>query len=221
MMRILLVEDDPILGDGIAVGLRQAGHTVDWFRSAEDGQAALRTEVYAVMVLDIGLPGLSGLELLELLRRQNQSMPVLLLTARDSVQDRIRGLDVGADDYLIKPFAIDELSARLRALSRRAVGHASAKWRCRDVEIDPAARTCRQAGTLVMLTPKEFAVLSVFAENLGTVLSRERIALALYTWGEEAESNAIDVYIHHLRRKLGEDMIRTLRGVGYVIDTEP
>lgn len=220
-MRILLVEDDLILGDGIAVGLRQAGNTVDWFRSAEDGLASLRTEVYSVMVLDIGLPRMSGLELLEILRRQDHRLPVLLLTARDSVQDRILGLDVGADDYLVKPFAIDELSARLRALNRRGVGHADSKWRIRDLEIDPAARTCRQGGSLVALTPKEFAVLSVLAENLGTILNRERIALALYAWGEEAESNAIDVHIHHLRRKLGDDTIRTMRGVGYVIDTAP
>ena len=143
-MRILLVEDDPILGDGIAVGLRQAGNTVDWFRTAEDGLAALRTEAYGVMVLDVGLPGMLGLELLEILRREGQRLPVLLLTARDSVQDRVTGLDVGADDYLIKPFAIDELSARLRALQRRAAGHVHAKWQIRDLEIDPAARTCRQ-----------------------------------------------------------------------------
>ena len=220
-MRILLVEDCLILGDGIAVGLRQAGNTVDWFRTAEDGLAALRTEPYGVMVLDIGLPGLSGLELLEILRRQDQRLPVLLLTARDSVQDRVIGLDVGADDYLIKPFAIDELSARLRALHRRAAGPAHSTWRIRDLEIDPAARTCRLSGVLVTLTPKEFAVLSVLMENLGTILRRERIALALYAWGEEAESNAIDVHIHHLRRKLGDDVIRTLRGVGYVIDTAP
>jgi two-component system, OmpR family, response regulator QseB len=220
-MRILLVEDDLILGDGIAVGLRQAGNTVDWFRSAEEGQASLRTETYSVMVLDIGLSGMSGLELLGTLRRDGHRLPVLLLTARDSVQDRIRGLDAGADDYLVKPFALDELGARLRALHRRGAGHANATWRIGAVEIDPAARTCRQDGTLVVLTPKEFAVLSVLVENIGTILSRERIALALYAWGEEAESNAIDVHIHHLRRKLGEDTIRTMRGVGYVIDAAP
>ena len=217
-MRILLVEDDPILGDGIAVGLRQAGNVVDWFGTAEDGLAALRTEPYGVMVLAIGLLNMSGLELLTRLRRRDHRLPVLLLTARDSVQDRVIGLDVGADDYLIKPFAIDELSARLRALHRRAAGHVHSKWNIGDLEIDPATRTCRQGGLLVTLTPKEFAVLSVLAENIGTILSRERIALALYTWGEEAESNAIDVHIHHLRRKLGDEAIRTMRGVGYVID---
>ena len=220
-MRILLVEDDPILGDGVLVGLRQAGNTVDWFRTAEDGLAALRTEAYGVIVLDIGLPRLSGLELLEILRREGHRLPVLLLTARDSVQDRVTGLDLGADDYLVKPFAIDELSARLRALHRRAAGQARSNWRIGALEIDPAGRTCRQNGSLVTLTPKEFAVLSVLAENVGTILSRERIALALYAWGEEAESNAIDVHIHNLRRKLGEAAIRTMRGVGYVIDSAP
>ena len=220
-MRILLIEDDPILGDGITTGLRQAGNTVDWFHNAEQGAAVLRTESYSAMVLDIGLPGMSGLQLLATLRRQGTVTPVLLLTARDTVQDRVVGLNMGADDYLVKPFDLTELVARLHAVTRRAVGLAQPRWALRDIEIDAAAHTCWRSGVAVDLTRREFAILLVLAEHAGAVLARDRIEQALYSWGEEVESNAIEVHIHHLRRKLGTELIRTVRGVGYVIDLRP
>lgn len=220
-MRILLIEDDPILGDGIATGLRQAGNAADWFRSAEEGTIALRTESYSALVLDIGLPGMSGLQMLAALRRQGNSTPMLLLTARDTVKDRVDGLNTGADDYLVKPFDLMELVARLHALTRRAAGLLQPRWMVRDIEVDTAAHACWRAGVAVDLTRREFAVLLVLAEHVGAVLSRDRIEQALYTWGEEVQSNAIEVHIHHLRRKLGNDLIRTVRGVGYVIDLGP
>jgi two-component system, OmpR family, response regulator QseB len=219
-MRILLVEDDPILGEGIATGLRQTDATVDWFRTAEDALAALATESFSVVVLDIGLPGMSGLQLLEVLRRQGNRTPVLLLTARDTVRDRVHGLNTGADDYLVKPFDLTELSARLQALSRRATGQSHSRLALRGFEIDFAARTCALGAVPIELSRREFAVLQVLVEHLGTVLSRQRIEQALYAWGEEVESNTVEVHIHHLRKKLGSELIRTARGVGYAIDAE-
>ena len=219
-MRILLVEDDPILGEGIAIGLRQTKATVDWFRSAEDAMAALATESFSAVVLDIGLPGMSGLQLLEALRRQGDCTPVLLLTARDTVRDRVHGLNLGADDYLVKPFDLTELSARLQALSRRATGQGHARLALRGLAIDFAARTCSRDTVPIELSRREFAVLQVLVEHLGTVLSRQRIEQALYASGEEVESNTVEVHIHHLRKKLGSELIRTARGVGYAIDAE-
>ena len=171
-MRILVVEDDPILGEGIAIGLRQTKATVDWFRSAEDAMAALATESFSAVVLDIGLPGMSGLQLLEALRRQGDCTPVLLLTARDTVRDRVHGLNLGADDYLVKPFDLTELSARLQALSRRATGQGHARLALRGLAIDFAARTCSRDTVLIELSRREFAVLQVLVEHLGTVLRR-------------------------------------------------
>ncbi len=217
-MRILLVEDDLILGEGIAVGLRQIDAIVDWFRTAEDAMVALATERFSVVVLDIGLPGMSGLQLLEALRRQGNRTPVLLLTARDTVRDRVHGLNIGADDYLVKPFDLSELSARLQALARRATGHAQTQLALAGLVIDFAAHTCVREAVPVDLSRREFAVLQVLVEHLGTVLSRQRIEQALYACGEEVESNTIEVHIHHLRKKLGSTLIRTARGVGYVID---
>jgi len=217
-MRFLLVEDDPLLGDGIQVGLMQGGDAVDWMRDGESAEAALRTEDYELMVLDLGLPGRSGLEVLQALRGRGSDLPVLILTARDTVADRVAGLDAGADDYLIKPFELDELRARIRALVRRRHGRASPVIRHGALELDPAAHTVTVDAQPVKLSQREFAVLNLLLDNRGRVLSKSRLEEGLYAWGEEVESNAMEVYIHHLRKKLGADLIRTVRGVGYVID---
>jgi DNA-binding response OmpR family regulator len=217
-MRLLLVEDDAALGDGIRAGLRQAGYTVDWLKDGRAAQLALETEEYALLVLDLGLPRLSGLELLKWLRGAGKELPVLILTARDTVQDRVQGLDGGADDYLVKPFDLDELAARIRALLRRRSGRAVALLHHGELSLDPAARRVERAGQAVDLSPREFAVLQVLLENRGRVMSREQLEQALYGWDGEVESNALEVHIHHLRRKLGGELIRNIRGVGYVIE---
>ncbi len=217
-MRLLLVEDDGALGDGIRAGLRQAGYTVDWLKDGRAAQLALETEEYALLVLDIGLPRLSGLELLKWLRNAGKELPVMILTARDTVQDRVQGLDGGADDYLVKPFDLDELAARIRALLRRRSGRAVALLQHGELSLDPAARRVERAGQAVDLSPREFAVLQVLLENRGRVMSREQLEQALYGWDGEVESNALEVHIHHLRRKLGGELIRNIRGVGYVIE---
>lgn len=216
-MRILLVEDDKLLGDGVQAGLGQSGFNVDWVRDGIAGELALRTGEYAGVVLDLGLPRLSGLELLQRLRRSGNKVPVLILTARDRVEDRVKGLDGGADDYLIKPFDLDELAARLRALVRRSRGEAAPKLRVGEIELDPAARRVSFRGRPVELSVREFALLQELMLNAGRVLSREQLAQKLYSWGEEIESNAIEVHVHHLRRKLAPELLRTVRGVGYLL----
>jgi len=220
-MRILLVEDDPLLGDGIQAGLRQAGFGVDWSRDGLAAWHALSAESYAAVVLDLGLPRLSGLELLRRLRASGNRVPVMILTARDRVEDRITGLDSGADDYLTKPFDLHELAARLRALVRRSHGQAAPRLRVGPVEIDPAARSASFEGRPVELSAREFALLQALALNAGRVLSRTQLEQALYGWGEEVGSNAIEVHIHHLRRKLSVELIRTVRGVGYTLAAAP
>lgn len=217
-MRILLVEDDPLLGDGIRAGLRQAGYTVDWLKDGRAAQLALETETYALMVLDLGLPRLSGMDLLKWLRGREATLPVLILTARDTVQDRVKGLDGGADDYLIKPFDLDELGARIRALLRRQGGRAAPLLTHGDLVLDPAAHQVTLVGQNVDLSPREFAVLQTLLENRGRVQSRDQLEQALYGWDGEVESNVLEVHIHHLRRKLGSQLIRNIRGVGYVIE---
>lgn len=216
-MRILIVEDDPLLGDGIQAGLRQAGFSSDWVRDGVAADTALAAERFAAVVLDLGLPRLSGLELLRRLRAAGNAVPVLILTARDAVADRVAGLDAGGDDYVVKPFDLDELAARLRALVRRAHGQAAATLRVGELELDPAAHAARFEGRPVELSAREFAVLQALTLNAGRVLSREQLEQALYGWGEEVESNAIEVHIHHLRRKLRPELIRTVRGVGYTL----
>jgi two-component system OmpR family response regulator/two-component system response regulator QseB len=216
-MRILLVEDDKLLGDGVQAGLAQSGFTVDWVKDGIAAELALRTGEYAGVVLDLGLPRLSGLELLERLRRGGNKVPVLILTARDRVEDRIKGLDGGADDYLVKPFDLHELAARLRALVRRSRGEAASALRVGEIELDAAARCVRFRGRPVELSVREFALLQELMLNAGRVLSREQLAQRLYAWGEEIESNAIEVHVHHLRRKLAPDSVRTVRGVGYLL----
>src|SRR5512143_138626 len=220
-MRVLLVEDDALLGDGLRAGLEQDGYTVDWLHDGTSAEAALRINSYDLAVLDINLPGRSGLQLLKGLRDSGSMLPVLLLTARDTVADRVAGLDSGADDYLIKPFDLDELLARLRALLRRRGGRATPQLRHGDLLVDPAAHTVTLAGSPVEISPREFAVLQLLLENRGKVLSRNRLEEGLYSWESEVESNAVEVYVHHLRKKLGQSLIRTVRGVGYVIDKQP
>lgn len=216
-MRILLAEDDPLLGDGLRAGLRQHGFQVDWVRDGTAAQRELRAQPYAAAVLDLGLPLKDGLEVLADLRRAGQTLPVLVLTARDAVPDRVRGLNTGADDYVVKPVDLDELAARLRALVRRAHGQPQENLRVQDVVLDPAAHTVAQDGRPVTLSQREFDMLHALMLNAGRVLSREQLEQHLYSWGQEVDSNAVEVHVHHLRRKLGSALIQTVRGVGYVL----
>jgi two-component system response regulator QseB len=216
-MRILLAEDDPLLGDGLRAGLRQLGFQVDWVRNGDAAERELRGQAYAAAVLDLGLPLKDGMDVLAAVRRAGITLPVLVLTARDAIPDRIRGLDVGADDYVVKPVDLHELAARLRALVRRAHGRPQERLSAQDVELDPAARTVVKAGEPVTLSTREFDLLQVLMLNTGRVLSREQLEQHLYSWGQEVESNAVEVHIHHLRRKLGPALIQTVRGVGYVL----
>jgi two-component system OmpR family response regulator/two-component system response regulator QseB len=216
-MRVLLVEDDPQLGDGLTVGLRQVGFAVDWVKDGAAADVALTTESYGLMVLDLGLPRLSGMELLRRLRGRGQDLPVLILTARDGISDKIAGLDGGADDFLVKPVALDELTARLRALARRAAGRAMPLIRHNALVLDPASRQVTVNDDVVDLSAREFSVLQTLLENVGRVMTRPQIESAIYGWRDEPDSNALEVHIHHLRRKLGADFIKTLRGVGYTI----
>lgn len=217
-MRILLVEDDELLGDGLAAGLRHCGYNVDWLRDGESARAALATEDYAALVLDLGLPRLDGMAVLRLLRAEGNAIPVLILTARDTTWDKVGGLDSGADDYLVKPVDLDELAARLRALTRRGSGTRVPLLKFREVDLDPAARRVRVLGQPVEVSAREFVILEMLMRNVGKVISRAQLESALYGWGEGAESNVVEVHIHHLRRKLGADLIRTVRGVGYLME---
>lgn len=220
-MRILLVEDDPLLGDGLRAGLRQRGLQVDWVRDGEAAARELRAQPWDAAVLDLGLPRRDGMEVLAELRRDGIALPVLVLTARDAVPDRVRGLDSGADDYVVKPVDLDELAARLRALVRRAHGQPQERLVAQDIVLDPAARTVVQGGQPVPLSTREFDLLQVLMLNAGRVLGREQIEQHLYSWGREVDSNAVEVHVHHLRRKLGSEAIRTVRGVGYTLPREP
>ena len=216
-MRILVVEDDPLLADGLQAGLRQTGFDVDHARDGVEAELALAAHDYAAVVLDLGLPRLGGLDLLKKLRARGSSVPVLVLTARDRVEDRIKGLDSGGDDYVVKPVDLGELGARLRALVRRSRGEAAPVLRIGGLELDPAAREVTFRGAPIELQAREFAMLHELMLNAGRVLSREQLVERLYAWGEEIESNAIDVHVHHLRRKLAPEVIRTVRGVGYLL----
>jgi DNA-binding response OmpR family regulator len=219
-MRILLVEDDALLGDGVRAGLKQAGFAVDWSQDGQAAKLALETEDYAVVVLDLGLPKLSGTDLLKWLRTSLSKVPVLVLTARDTVADRVSGLNAGADDYLIKPFDLDELIARINALLRRSAGQVTQNLQHGNIILTPATHQVTQQGKSVELSAREFTLLHELLLHAGRVQSREQLEQHLYGWGEEVESNSIEVHIHHLRKKLGSDLIRTLRGVGYVIDQD-
>lgn len=217
-MRILLVEDDELLGDGLQAGLRHCGFQADWLRDGESARAALASEDYAAVVLDLGLPRLDGLGVLRALRGAGNATPVLVLTARDTTPDKVLGLDSGADDYLVKPIDLDELAARLRALIRRAGGQAAPMLSVGPVALDPAGRRAYLDGAPLDLPAKEFAILELLLRNAGKVISRAQLESALYGWDEGVESNAVEVYIHHLRRKLGAERIRTLRGIGYLFE---
>jgi len=219
-MRILLAEDDSLLGDGLRAGLRQLGFQVDWVRDGEAAERELRAQPYAAAVLDLGLPRKDGLDVLAAIRRSGVLTPVLVLTARDAVPDRIRGLDVGADDYVVKPVDLHELAARLRALVRRAHGQPQECLSAQDVVLDPASRSVRQAGEQVTLSTREFDLLQAFMLGADRVLSREQLEQQLYSWGQEVESNAVEVHIHNLRRKLGPALIHTVRGVGYMLQRD-
>ncbi|HEX6267139.1 MAG TPA: response regulator [Burkholderiales bacterium] len=220
-MRILVVEDDPLLGRGVQAGLEQAGFAPDWVRDGVAAASALGAGEYAAVVLDLGLPRLEGLGLLRRLREGGDRTPVLILSARDALEDRVKGLDAGADDYVVKPFQFEELAARLRALVRRAHGEAAPMLSAAGVTLDPGTRTVAWQGRHVDLPAREFDVLHELMLNAGRVLSREHLQGRVYRWGEEVESNAIDVHIHHLRRKLAPALIRTIRGVGYLMPREP
>lgn len=217
-MRILLVEDDPQLGRATQIGLDQSNYAVDWVQSAESALTAARLHHYDCVLLDLGLPHMDGMQALRTLRGNGYAGAILIVTARDQVPDRIAGLDDGADDFIIKPFDLDELAARIRAASRRAAGRTRELLTHGTLEIDTAARQVRNGGQPVPLTNKEYGILLMLVENRGRVLSREQLEETLYSWGEEVESNAIQVHIHHLRRKLGKELIRTVHAVGYTID---
>ena len=219
-MRVLVVEDDALLGDAIQAGLKQSGYAVDWMKDGVSAEQALATEPYAAVVLDLGLPRLSGLEVLRRLRSRNAPLPVLILTAMDTVDDRIKGLDAGADDYLAKPFDMGELTARLRALIRRASGKTDPLLQVAGIRLDPAAHRVLYRDKPVELSDKEFALLHALMLNAGKVLSRTQLEEQLYAWGEEVESNTVEVHIHHLRRKLFPALVETIRGVGYLIPAD-
>ncbi len=216
-MRVLLVEDDVLLGDGLQQGLIQQGYAVDWLQRGDEAEAAMLAHRYDCVVLDWQLPGLTGVELLQRLRARRDTTPVLLLTARDALTDRIAGLDVGADDYLVKPVALDELGARIRARVRRALGQASPVFTCGALVLDPARRMVTLQGEPVDLSSREFNVLAKLISQPGRPYSQAQLIESLYAWDDDVSSNAIEVYIYQLRRKLGSDWIKTMRGVGYML----
>ena len=220
-MRLLLVEDDPMVGASVQRGLRQEGHTVDWVRDGAAAELAVANGVHEMILLDLGLPRKSGLDLLASLRRKGVALPVLVITARDSVADRVKGLDAGADDYLVKPFDLDELSARIRALMRRHGGRASPVIEHGALTLNPATHEVTLAGLPVSLSGREFALLHALVEQPGVPLSRAQLEDRIYGWNDEIESNAIEVYIHSLRRKLGAEWIKNVRGVGYRVPELP
>ena len=217
-MRVLLVEDDELLGDGLSAGLSQARYTVDWLKDGASADQALRTEDFDMVVLDLSLPKIPGITVLQNLRSRGKTVPVLILTARESVEDRVKGLDAGADDYLTKPFDLDELCARLRALQRRFSSRAAPLLTYRNITLDPASHAVTLDGNPVNVSRREFSLLQKLLENAGRVLSREHLTQSLYGWSSDIDSNALEVHIHNLRKKLGPDVIHTIRGVGYLVD---
>jgi DNA-binding response OmpR family regulator len=219
-MRILLVEDDPMIGKTLVAALQQDHYTVDWIKDGHAAKLALDTSdgAYGLVLLDLVLPRKSGIELLKEIRRAGSKVRVLIVTARDAVADRVAGLDAGADDYLVKPFSLDELGARMRALLRRDVAREDNVLRNGELALDPAARTLTRNGVLVDVSAREIALLAALLERPGTALSKAQLEERLYGWGEEVESNAVEVHVHNLRKKVGADAIRTIRGVGYVIE---
>lgn len=214
-MRLLLIEDDAMIGEALRSALRRRGETVDWVRDGKAADTALMAERFDAVLLDLGLPQRDGLSVLKGLRSRGDDVPVLIVTARDAVADRVAGLDAGADDYLVKPFDIDELAARLRAMLRRKAGRSTPLMEHAGVVLDPATRLARKDGQPLELPAREFTLLAALMERPGVVLSRPQLEERLYGWGEEVESNAVEVCLHRLRRKLGADFIQNIRGVGY------
>jgi len=219
-MRLLLVEDDSMIGEAARQGLRQDGHTVDWVRDGREADAAVAAAPYDAVLLDLGLPRRDGLSLLKSWRAHNVTVPVLIITARDAVSDRVSGLDAGADDYLVKPFDLDELYARVRAVARRRSGRAESVVRIGDLEIESATKRVRWKGADVTLSPREYALLEALANRPGAYLTRAQLEERLYGWDEEIASNAVEVHIHALRRKLDPSLIRTVRGLGYTLEKD-
>lgn len=217
-MRLLLVEDDELLGDAVKTGLTQFGYVVDWLKDGEAARAAVRSESFELIILDLGLPKLSGLGFLQSIRNDGNATPVIILTARESIEDRVKGLDSGADDYLIKPFDLNELSARVRALARRSAGRAESQLHYRNITLDAAAHCVYIDDVMVNVPRREFALLQKLLENCGQVLSREQLMQSIYGWSEDVDSNALEVHIHNLRKKLNANFIRTIRGVGYMAE---
>ena len=216
-MRLLLVEDDRMIGESIRTALRQDGNAVDWVRDGRSAESTLATENFDLVLLDLGLPQRDGLEILRAMRLRHDQTPVIVLTARDALQDRVAGLDAGADDYLVKPFELEELAARIRAVTRRKAGRAEPAVEIGQVRLDPSMRQVTRGGEPVVLSAREYAVLEALMMRPGAILSRAQLEDRLYGWGDAIESNAVSVYIHQLRRKLGNDFIRNVRGVGYYI----
>jgi len=218
-MRLLLIEDDPMIGESMEEVLRRENYAVDWVRDGDSAMLALRQDVYHLLLLDLGLPKKQGMEVLRQYREQGGAVPVLIVTARDATASRVEGLDAGADDYLIKPFDIDELLARIRALLRRGKAPNQALVSYRGLQVDMAAHVASFNGEPLHLPAREFAVLRALLDAPGSVVSKAKLEESIYGWGEEIESNAIDVYIHHLRKKLGSGFIKNIRGVGYKLAT--
>jgi two-component system response regulator QseB len=216
-MRVLLIEDDPMIGRAVVAGLQDAGYTVDWVRDGAEAELALGHRVYDLALLDLGLPRRDGVDLLKGMRRGGSQLPVVIITARDALADRVAGLDLGADDYLVKPFDLDELLARARAVMRRKSGRSTPDMACGALTVDPVRREVTFRGAPVELSAREFAVLEALMKEPGAVVSREKLEDAVYGWGEEVGSNSIEVHLHHLRRKLEPELIRNVRGVGYRI----
>lgn len=217
-MRVLLVEDDLLLGDGMQKSLGHLGFTVDWLRDGKQAKHALASEEYAAVVLDLGLPQLDGLAVLHSAREAGLRAPVLILTARDTKPDKLKGFSLGADDYVVKPVDMEELAARLHALIRRSGGHAAPRLCIGAIELDPTAHRVWRDGQVVELSAREFAILEQLMQNAGHVLTRAQLEESLYGWGDSVDSNTVEVFIHHLRKKLGADFIRTLRGIGYSVE---
>ncbi len=219
-MRLLLVEDDELLGDATKIGLLQFGYVVDWVKDGETAKFVTKTESFELIILDLGLPKLSGIHVLRYLRSNGNLTPVIILTARESIESRVEGLDMGADDYMVKPFDLNELNARIRALIRRTQGRAETTIVYRNLTIDPAAHSVMIDETNINVPRREFALLQKLIENCGVVLSREKLMQSIYGWDEDLDSNVLEVHVHNLRKKLDANFIRTIRGVGYMIEKE-
>jgi len=219
-MRLLLIEDDESLGDAVKTGLTQYGYVVDWLKDGEAARTATDIESFELIILDLGLPKLEGLALLKHIRQTGNATPVIILTARESVDNRIEGLDAGADDYMVKPFDLNELTARIRALIRRSQGRADTAIHYKNITLDPKAHTVMLDNNDVHISRREFALLQKLIENQGVVISREQLMQSIYGWDEDLDSNALEVHVHNLRKKLNADFIRTIRGIGYIAEKD-